>query len=97
MDENVDKVVKSGDVGSGNETPYAGHPALPPQMAGQAMPQQLDPKAEAINEAVRQLIDAATKLTVKVATCSCEKKDECGVFKFGREVAKAIDSLQTLA
>jgi len=48
-------------------------------------------KAELANLMVRKVFEGATKLTIKVATCECPNKDECELYKAGKELAKIVD------
>lgn len=55
---------------------------------------EIDEKSQIANEIVRDILEKATKLAIKVASCECDRKDECGVYKLSKELAKAIDTFQ---
>jgi len=40
------------------------------------------------------LINLNAKLVFAVATCECEKRDECEIFQHAREVAKILKKMQ---
>jgi len=52
------------------------------------------PEQEKYLELVRQLTDASAILVVKVATCTCNNKDECKVFQQAQKIATIIDAIQ---
>lgn len=53
-------------------------------------------KMDELSEIVRELVEASTKLVIKLAICECDKKD-CPVLRVAKDIAKAIDKIQTIA
>ena len=51
---------------------------------------------EKLNELMRELISANTNLTIKVATCKCENREKCRLFREAQKVAEIIEKLQEL-
>lgn len=54
-------------------------------------------KVEAINKAFGDLVNSCVRLSLKVAKCKCEKKEECEVYKQAVKIADVVDRLQDLA
>jgi len=54
------------------------------------------PEQERYLQLVRQLTDASAILVVKVATCKCDKKEECKVFKQAQRISDIIDEIQDI-
>jgi len=49
---------------------------------------------EEFRELQAEMLEAATKIVFEVATCECEKREECGVFKAARNLSKVLKELQ---
>ena len=47
-------------------------------------------------EVQRELIDINSKLVMEVATCECEKKEQCDVFKMARQLAKVLKKMSNI-
>lgn len=75
-------------------------PAMPAasQIPGQipAQNQELSPEMQKISELMKELINRNTSLALKVATCECENRDSCKVYKEAQKVAKIIDQMQEI-
>lgn len=54
------------------------------------------PEQEAYLNLIRGLTDTAVVMVLKLATCECEKKDSCKVFKQAQAIAGIIDKLQEM-
>ncbi|MEM2261253.1 MAG: hypothetical protein QXK24_02250 [Ignisphaera sp.] len=54
-----------------------------------------DPKVAELGDAVRELVEASTKLVIKLAICECKEKN-CPILAVAKQIAKAIDKLQTI-
>jgi len=52
------------------------------------------PETERISALMKELMGRCTALVIKVATCDCPNRDNCGVFIESRKIAKVIDKLQ---
>jgi len=59
-------------------------------------PTPLTPQQQKLNQLLIGLMNAATILVVKVAACTCKQKEECGVYRKAKEIAKTIDEIQEL-
>lgn len=57
-------------------------------------PPKPTPEQEKYLQLVRRLTDASAILVVKVATCKCNHKDDCKVFKQAQKIADIIDEIQ---
>lgn len=57
---------------------------------------QTDMRVNELSEAVRELVEASTKLTIKLAICECDKKN-CPLIEQAKNIAKAIDKIQSLS
>jgi len=57
------------------------------------VPPEIDPK---IRDLMTALLDKTVQLIMKVATCKCDKRDNCRVYECAREVAVVVDKIQTL-
>lgn len=65
----------------------------------QAQPQVQTPMPSIPNELAevqRELIDINSKLVMEVATCECEKKEQCDVFKMARQLAKVLKKMSNI-
>lgn len=49
---------------------------------------------EEFRELQAEMLEAATKIVFEVATCECEKRDECGVYQAARNLSKVLKNLQ---
>ena len=49
------------------------------------------PETERISALMKELMGRCTALVIKVATCDCPNRDNCGVFIESRKIAKVID------
>lgn len=59
---------------------------------------EIDPKvADDLRELQTNLLNMNTKLVFEVATCECEKKEDCGVFLVSKEISKILKELQDKA
>jgi len=47
-------------------------------------------------EAQRRLGDVLGRLSMKVAICECERRDECEVFRLAREIVKRLDEMSEI-
>ena len=82
MAEAKDVVAKeASDMGVGGDLTQA-TPQVPPQVSEEFLKLQSD------------LININAKLVFAVATCECEKRDECEIFQHAREVAKILKKMQ---
>jgi hypothetical protein len=45
---------------------------------------------------VRELTESASNLVIKVATCKCEKRDQCKLYEQAQKVASKIEALSEL-
>ena len=61
--------------------------------AGEAV---LTPSQKKMQTLLMQLVEKTTALTVKVAACRCNHKNECGVYQKAKEIAEIIDEIQEL-
>jgi len=59
-------------------------------------PTMQDPKVAELSDAVRELVEASTKLVIKLAVCEC-KENNCPIMVVAKQIAKAIDKLQTIS
>jgi len=72
-----------------------GHPTLtqtqvtPPRPPTPEMPPE-------VRDVLTKLMDEATTLVIKVATCKCNHKENCDVYKKARGIADVIDKLTEL-
>jgi len=62
----------------------------------QAPQATLTPEQQKLQVLIQNLINEATSLVIKVATVDCNHKDNCPVYKVGREIAKIIDEIMSL-
>ena len=62
---------------------------------GDSMPEGMTIPDE-IRELQTELINLNTKLVFAVATCDCEKKEECDVYKNSKEIAKILKKMQDM-
>ena len=54
------------------------------------------PISDELRELQTELINLNTKLVFAVATCDCEKKDECEVYNNSKEIAKVLKKMQDM-
>lgn len=54
-----------------------------------------DAKMEELSDAVKDLVEASTRLVIKLAVCECDSKN-CPLLTQAKAIAKAIDKLQTI-
>ncbi|HIP32166.1 MAG TPA: hypothetical protein EYG86_05345 [Crocinitomicaceae bacterium] len=47
-------------------------------------------------EVQRELIDINSKLVMEVATCECDRKEQCDVFKMARQLAKVLKKMSNI-
>jgi len=59
-----------------------------------AMGEDSVPIPDELRELQTELINLNTKLVFAVATCECDKKDECDVYKNSKEIAKVLKRMQ---
>lgn len=59
-------------------------------------PPKPTPEQERYLQLVRRLTDASAILVVKVATCKCNHKENCKVFKQAQKIADIIDEIQDI-
>jgi len=52
------------------------------------------PIPDELRELQTELINLNTKLVFAVATCDCENKEECDVYKNSKEIAKVLKKMQ---
>ena len=69
--------------------------------AGMTLPETQPPmlspeQAERVNKLLSDLIANATKLSIKLAICDCDSKDECEIFEIAKKIAKTIDEMQNV-
>ena len=63
-------------------------------MSGKGSPQPTPEQQKYIN-LIKTLTEQSISMVIKVATCTCEKKDSCTVFKEAQGIARIIDELQS--
>jgi len=59
-----------------------------------AMGEDSVPIPDELRELQTELINLNTKLVFAVATCDCENKEECDVYKNSKEIAKVLKKMQ---
>jgi len=59
-------------------------------------PETISPEQARLQALMQQLINEATALVIKVATVDCNHKEDCPVYKAGRNIAKIIDEIMSL-
>ena len=59
-----------------------------------AMGEDSVPIPDELRELQTELINLNTKLVFAVATCDCENKEECDVYKNSKEIAKVLKRMQ---
>jgi len=59
-------------------------------------PPKPSPQEQKYLALVRQLTDCAAAQVIKVATCKCDRKDNCKVYLQGQRMADIIDQLQEI-
>jgi len=57
-----------------------------------AMPEEV----RRVGELIRRLMESCVTLSVSVAACDCEKKDNCKLYKIAREISKIILQIQEM-
>lgn len=57
---------------------------------------QLSPEQVRLQQLMQGLINEATRLIIKVATCDCNHKDDCDVYRGAKQIAKLIDEILSL-
>lgn len=65
-------------------------------MQAVSVPTISETKISELSETVRELVEASTKLAIKLAICECEKQN-CPLIVIARQIAKAIDKLQSVS
>jgi hypothetical protein len=48
------------------------------------------------NELLREMVTNGMILSLKVASCTCEKKESCGVYQEAKKLAVILDKLQSI-
>jgi len=71
------------DVGEEPSVPEVPTPVVPPEEMK-------------VQELTRRLTEVCMELIVKVATCRCDMKRQCAVYRKSQEIADLIDELQEL-
>jgi hypothetical protein len=61
---------------------------------GKMKGRKLSPEQEKYLALIRSLTENSVTLVLKLATCACEKKDSCMVFKQAQSIANIIDQIQ---
>ena len=56
----------------------------------------LSPEQQKLNQLMRELVVQATRLVFKVATCECNHKENCGLYKTAKKIAKLVDEISSL-
>ena len=72
------------------------NPATVTEAMQQVTPQMTPELAEEVNNVLSDLIANATKLSIKVAVCDCESRNECDVFNMAKKIASLVDKLQSI-
>jgi len=63
-------------------------------MSTQPQAAQMPPaEQEKLNQLLQKLTASCTTLALKVATCKCTTKDNCGIYEKAREISEVIDEL----
>jgi len=61
---------------------------------GRMKARKLSPEQEKYLALIRSLTENSVTLVLKLATCACDKKDSCMVFKQAQAIANIIDQIQ---
>lgn len=72
-----------------------GHPTLTQPQSLQPSPPTPEMPPE-VRDLLTKLMDDCTTLVIKLATCECNHKDGCAVFRKAQGIAKVIDKLTEL-
>jgi len=64
-------------------------------LSEQATP-SIPPELQKANELIQKLVTHATNMVLDLATCECEKINECEIAKQAREIAKVLKEFQKL-
>ena len=68
-------------------------PAAPTTPATAAQPPT---PADRLTQLMQQLVVKCTMLVIKVATCRCEKREQCAIYRIAKEIAEIIDEINEL-
>jgi len=71
------------------------HAFLKNNMSIEAKP-EIKPEQEKLTKLMQELMTECTNLTIKVASCKCEKKEQCKVYKIAKRIAEIIDEINEL-
>jgi len=52
--------------------------------------------ADKLTQLMQQLVVKCTMLVIKVATCRCEKREACPVYRLAKEIAEIIDEINEM-
>ena len=52
--------------------------------------------ADKLTQLMQQLVVKCTMLVIKVATCRCEKREACPIYRIAKEIAEIIDEINEL-
>jgi pyruvate formate-lyase activating enzyme-like uncharacterized protein len=69
---------------------------IPEELSDISKAPKVSAKQKALNTLVRELTTLATQIVLKVATCTCNHKDTCDLYKKAKEMAIVIDKLQEM-
>jgi hypothetical protein len=69
---------------------------IPEELGDVTKAPKVSAKQKALNALVRELTMLATQIVLKVATCNCNHKDNCELYKKAKEMANVIDKLQEM-
>jgi len=64
------------------------------KMGNEGMDVEIPDIPTEVRELQTELINLDTRLVFAVATCECENKEECDVYKNSKEIAKILKKLQ---
>jgi len=76
-----------------SEVPHAEKPVEKPVTPA---PATAPTPADKLTSLMQQLVVKCTMLVIKVATCRCEKKEACPIYRLAREIAEIIDEINEL-
>jgi len=74
------------------EKPIEKTPTPTPPAAPAAAPTP----ADKLTQLMQQLVVKCTMLVIKVATCRCEKREACPVYRLAKEIAEIIDEINEM-